>query len=414
MFKKSLALIVMGALSISLLSGCGGSKPAETAAPAETKEAAAPAAEAKPAGGDAGERLTKSLAVDVSGLKSSDNQPLLLETEAKEIPQRPEDPKALPEEDPLHWYDLEYSGWSAEKVNIPQSPADGAMGKKVTLIVHGDHPYVTAYVNGAKKVADAYGMEMNVMSPNFNVDVQNQLVDQAINAKPDMIIEIPTDAKVAVQQFRKINQAGIPLIAANTLPEDEGMKYVIGWAGPDDWGQMRMLAKSFAEKMNYEGGYTITQHSPGGSPYFSRTYGIVTELKKIAPNMKLLDAQAPGFEAEKTMQLTSDWITKFGPELKGIMAADDSAQQIGINEACKNANREDIIRIAAGNSKVGMDAVKAGTVTAITYQSAEADGAVVTKMAADWFNGVEVEPVRYLPKHIITKDDVDQYMPAQW
>lgn len=401
---------MVGALSISLLSGCSGSS---TTTPQETKPAATQKAD-ETSGGSGDDNLAKSLAVDVSTLKSSDGQPLLLETESKDIPERPEDPSALPEDDPLHWYDLEYSGWSAEKVNIPKSPADGTFGKKVTLIVHGDHPYTTAYINGAKKIADAYGMEVNVMSPNFNVDVQNQLVDQAINAKPDMIIEIPTDAKVAVQQFRKINQAGIPVIAANTLPEDEGMKYVIGWAGPDDWGQVRMLAKVFAEKMNYEGGYTIVQHSPGGSPYFSRTYGIVTELKKIAPNMKLLDAQAPGFEAEKTMQLTSDWITKFGSELKGIMAADDSAQQIGINEACKNANREDIIRVAAGNSKVGMDAVKEGTVAAITYQSAEGDGAIAMKMAADWFNGLEVEAVRYLPKHIITQEDVDQFMPAQW
>ena len=51
---------------------------------------------------------------------------------------------------------------------------------------------------------------------------------------------------------------------------------------------------------------------------------------------------------------------------------------------------------------------------AITYQSAEADGAVALKAAVDWFDGVELEPVRYLPKHVITQADVDKYMPAQW
>jgi ribose transport system substrate-binding protein len=62
-----------------------------------------------------------------------------------------------------------------------------------------------------------------------------------------------------------------------------------------------------------------------------------------------------------------------------------------------------------------MDFVKAGTLHAITYQSAEADGALPMKLAADWFCGKEIaRPVYYLRKHIITKDDVDQFMPAQW
>ena len=33
---------------------------------------------------------------------------------------------------------------------------------------------------------------------------------------------------------------------------------------------------------------------------------------------------------------------------------------------------------------------------------------------AEWFNGKSLKPVIYLPKHIITNADVDNYMPAQW
>ena len=114
------------------------------------------------------------------------------------------------------------------------------------------------------------------------------------------------------------------------------------------------------------------------------------------------------------MQVVSDWITRYGAELKGIASADDSGAQIGINEAVKNAGREDIIRVAAGNSKVGMDFVKEGKLHAITYQSPEADGATPMELAAEWFSGKQIEPVRYLPMKIITKENVDQYMPAQW
>ena len=360
------------------------------------------------------ENLKWSLAVDISKVKSSDGQPLLLKLEKKKIPPRPADPSALPKTDPGHWYDMEYAGWSAKKINIPESPKNGARGKKIIVILNGDHPYLTAYSQGAYKVAGAYQMDINILSPNWDVAVQNQMLDESIVDKPDMIILIPLDAKVAVQQIRKVNQAGIPIIVSNMLPEDEGMKYCIGWTGPDDWGQFRMLARVWADKLGKKGGVAYIRHAPGGSPYFARTYGPISELSTYAPEIKTLDMQAPGFKAEDSMKVVSDWLTRFGDKLKGICAADDSAQAIGIIEALKKAGRKDVVVVAAGNSKIGMDAVKAGNLYAITYQSAEDDGAAAVKMAADWFDGLKIPPVRYLPKHIITAKDVDQYMPAQW
>lgn len=362
----------------------------------------------------AAENLKWSLAVDISKVKSSDGQPLLLGLEKKEIATRPANPDALPKEDPGHWYDMEYAGWSAEKINIPESPKDGARGKRIIVIINGDHPYLTAYSQGAYKVAGAYQMDITILSPNWDVAVQNQMLDESIVDAPDMIILVPLDAKVAVQQIRKVNQAGIPIIVSNMLPEDEGMKYCIGWTGPDDWGQFRMLARAWADKLGKKGGVAYIRHAPGGSPYFARTYGPISELSSYAPDIKTLDMQAPGFKAEDSMKVVSDWITRFGDDLKGICAADDSAQAIGIIEALKKAGREDVVVVAAGNSKIGMDAIKAGNLYAITYQSAEADGAVAVKMAADWFDGLEVEPVRYLPKHVITAKDVDDFLPAQW
>jgi ribose transport system substrate-binding protein len=354
---------------------------------------------------------------DVTALKSTDGQPLLIVDDSPLVPPaRPANPEALPEEDALRWYKLEYAGWQCQKEKMPSAPGTGARGKRVICLRHMDHPYTTAYTRGMQMVADFYGIQLETLTAgNADVNIQSRQVDQVINERPDLAILFPVDAESAVPMLRKLYKAGIPVIASNLIPVDEGMRYVLTWTGPDDWGQFRMLAREFARRMNNKGSYCIIQHMPGGSPFFSRTYAVVTELKKIAPEMKLLEKQTTMLEAEKTMQVVSDWITKYGPELKGIVSADDSGAQTGINEAVAKANREDIIRVAAGNSKVGMDFIRKGKLHAITYQSAEADGALPMKLAADWFNGKEItRPVYYLPKHVITKDDVDQYLPAQW
>lgn len=358
--------------------------------------------------------LSAAAPADIWQLISGDGQPLLLPSEPKVIPPRPEDPQAFPEDDARHWYDLEYAGWNSDKINLPASPGDGPRGKRVILLKMVDHPYNTAYSLGLKKVAGALGIQVKTMVANSDINIQAQQVDQAINEKPDLVIINPVDAQACTPLIKRMNAAGLPVIASNMVASSEAMRYCLAWTGPDDWGQMRQLARKFAELMNYEGGYCIVQHRPGGSPFFSRTYSFVTELKQIAPKIEMLAAQTTDLEAEKTMQVVSDWITRFGENLRGVVAADDSAAQIGINEATRMAQREDIVRVAAGNSKVGMDFVKEGTLHAITAQSAEADGALALHLAAEWFSGKAIPEVRYLPIRLITKENVEEYLPPQW
>jgi ABC-type sugar transport system substrate-binding protein len=363
-------------------------------------------------GGEAG--LRASLAVDVYSLHGTDGQPLILPGESNDIPKRPDEPSSLPESDRGHWWDIEYAGWTTEKVSMPESPGDGAIGKRIVLVRAGDHPYWTAYVRGFMTIADAYDMDVKVFNSNWNMDLQAQQTDQAVNDRPDMIIFSPVDATACTPLLRKINRAGIPCITSNTIPSDDAMKYCLAWTGPDDWGQFRLLARRFADDLGRTGGYAIVRHMPGSSCYFARTFAPITELMEYAPDMRLLVMDTANLEAEGTMQLVSAWITKFGDELRGLMLPGDGFSMTGALEAAKNAGRDDIVIVAAGNSKTGMDSIKIGDALAVTYQSAEGDGALALQTAARWFNGEDIEPVNYLPKHIITKEDVDDFMPAQW
>ena len=355
-------------------------------------------------------------APDVFALRGTDGQPYLFPPagEAKVIPERPADPKALPETDKGHWWDIEFAGWKADKEPMPESPGDGPAGKRVILLKAGDHPYWTAYVRGFHVIAGAYGIKTKVFNSNWNVDLQAQQTDQAINEHPDMIIFAPVDSTACTPLLRRIHKAGIPCVTSNTIPCDEAMKYCLAWTGPDDWGQFRMLARTFADAMGKKGGYAIVRHMPGSSCFFSRTYAPITELREYAPEMKLLAMDTSNLETDVSMQLVSAWLTKFGDELKGLVLADDGFTLTGTLEAVKKAGRNDIVIVVAGNSKTGMDSVKAGETLAISYQSAEGDGALAVHTAARWFSGEQLDPVAYLPKHIITQQDVDKFMPAQW
>ncbi|MDR1446183.1 MAG: substrate-binding domain-containing protein, partial [Treponema sp.] len=163
-----------------------------------------------------------------------------------------------------------------------------------------------------------------------------------------------------------------------------------------------------------QGGIAYVTHNPGTSPYFARMYGPRSELKTYAPNIRTLDFQTPGFDAAATKQVVADWITRFGPQLNALFLADDSAHAIGAVDAIKEAGRTDILIVAAGNSKAGMDLVASGDVLAITYQTAEGDGAACVKAMADFFNGKSLPELGYLAQDIITKSNVAGFQPPQW
>lgn len=370
--------------------------------------------EGEATGGQSDDMLAKSKAVDTSKLKTTDNQPLIEAEPPRTVPVRPANPASLPEDNALHWFDTEYAGYTVEKMKMPERPTGGAYGKFVVLLQAGHHPYWTAYLKGFTQIAEAYGMRYKIYNGNWTLDLQAQQAEQAINDRPDIIVFAPCDQAGALPILRKLYQANIPVITSNTIPSDEAMKYTLTWVGPDDWGQFRKLARAMADKLGKKGGYAIVGGIPGTSCFYGRSWSVVTELKTYAPEMEYLAMDASSYKAEPTFQMVSTWLSKYGNKLKGIVLPDDGETMAACLEAVKKAGRTDIVIVAAGHSKTGLDAVKSGAAYALTYQSGESDGAMGLQMAADWMNGQELPKVRAIAQRIITKEVVENYYPTQW
>lgn len=319
------------------------------------------------------------------------------------------------ETDANHWHYKEYLDWDeANDAKFPESPADGQEGKKVILIVHGAHAWTTCYTEAFQKACDAVGMEVTVYDPNWDQGNQDSYIDQAINEHPDAIALIPLSADHATQQFKKITDAGIPAFCVNTTPEAEAMNYIISYTGPNDWYQMRTLADMLGEKMEGKGGVAYITHNVGGSPYYARCYGPMTELAEKYPDIETLDIQSPGFEASKVKQVVSDWITKYGDKLNAIVLADDSDQAIGAAEACEAAGRDDIVIVAAGISKQGLDLVKDGKLYGMSYQTCQGDAGLAVRTISEWFCGIDVNRVNYLRTDVVTSENTADFEPCQW
>jgi len=357
--------------------------------------------------------------LDFSLAKANDGQPLVFwSLEHRTPPPRPARPEDFPEADKRHWHDSEYAGWGVEKADLPPSPMDGPRGKRVFYLLNtydsGDSGYGGAIRRGAAKIADLLGIDLEMRFANISAETQALHVKEALSARPDLVIIEPTDARQATDHIKRFHRAGVPVIVSLMGIEAEAYPYILCYTGPDDWGQTRALARRFAEGTGGKGGYCVIQHVPGSGTDAGRSWGAVTELAEAAPGMRLLEKGYAGFEKDPVREMVAGWIRKHGKDLAGIMVADDASMLQGAVEAVEAAGRNDIVLCSAGNSKTGMDLVRAGKVLAITYQSAESTGALPVVAAADYFDGVALPPVKSLPIRLITRENVGEFYPPQF
>lgn len=328
----------------------------------------------------------------------------------KFIPPRPENPAVFPETSPEHWYDKEFAGWHTGKRRQPSPCGTGTEGKRIALLLAGDHPYQKEYLRGLREAAVKKGMILSIYNAGWDPELQEQQMETIITEHPDMAILMPENNEDSSYLYRHLYEAGIPVIASNMLPEDDGFPYILSWTGPDDWEQTRQLGRRFAKLMKNEGGYAIVTHLPGTSPYYARAWGAITELHNNYPRMQLLEMDSAGLNRQKTCEMVLSWLKKHGTRLKGIISADDNVSQLGINDALTLYGRKELVRVANGSTPAGINLLRNGDLDAITWQDPVLDGALPVETAVDWFRGLEIEPVKYLPVRIVDKESLDQFV----
>ncbi len=358
--------------------------------------------------------LNNLITKEVFSLKRSDGHKLIEKTISKDYPNRPINPKKYPKTDSKYWFDEEFPGFNFKDKQNLSSPKKSVRGKKVILLTGETHPYWSAFERGFRQIADLFEIEVEILNSDWNIDIQAYQTDEAIKKNPDIIIFCSVNPNLAIPLFKKIKKAGIPLFVANQVPAPEAFNDLISWVGPDDWGNMRLLARALADKLNKKGNYAVIGHMPGTNVYNARAYAPITELAKYAPDMKLLDLQTANLNPDTTKQLVYQWLIKYGDKLNAIIVPDGSTSITGVLKALEITGRTDVIVVSSGHSKLALDYVNSGKCYAITYQSPESEGAISLYTAIKWYMGYDIKSIQYLTPGLIFKKNVNNFLPAEW
>ncbi len=277
----------------------------------------------------------------------------------------------------------------------------------------GDCPYCSGLLAAYEEQAELLNVDLTILNGQLEADLQAQQMDQLIAQQPDAIIAVPIDTRALIPGLARAQAAGIPVIDATIAVDPAGEEYVVGYVGIDDVLAGELSADLMIEALGGEGQVAVVAGSPGGSEVL-RTQGFVDQMAAEAPGIEIVAIEHGDFTKERALALTRDLISRFGDELDGIWAEDDTMAS-GVSQGVAEAEKSEAIKVIGMNgNKAGCEEIAAGRMYGTIVQQPYVDGAWSVIYAVNVLQGNM--PGEYIPltQPEITQENIDEWLPRCW
>lgn len=191
------------------------------------------------------------------------------------------------------------------------------------IVKASESEYWQIVLDGAKKAAKHFGVELIAQSPTSESDVAKQvaILETAISMKPDAIVIAPTVADALVPGIEKAMKEGIPVIIIDSAANTDNYvsflasnNYAIGQKSADALAQA--MIKKFGKAEGKVAGITFMS---GVGSLEARKAGFIDRIKEKYPGIQLIDFRDAQGKQGNTIGIVQDLLTAH-PDLRGIYA----------------------------------------------------------------------------------------------
>jgi ribose transport system substrate-binding protein len=309
------------------------------------------------------------------------------------------------------------------------------------------NPWFVSLVDTAKAKADEYGYELDVQVADGDPAKTSAHIDAFIAKGVDVIVLDPTDLAAAAADAQRAVDAGIPVIALGTVPDDSPIVTTVLFNPYGNGFEAgRYVAQTFGPDAQITAAAILG--TVGNSTSESRVNGMITGIiyersEQLGLGMSKEDAMLAGFNKfqelknsgsftypeakfdvksmgvgfwteEGGLDAAEDILTAHGNDLNIILAENDF-MGMGALRAVENANLKGKIQIAnaADSFRVALDLIKSGDmlVTGLCSGSHTGEGVIelIHQIFDKGFDANNLPLGSYYPSQIVTKDNVDQF-----
>lgn len=262
---------------------------------------------------------------------------------------------------------------------------------------------------GAEQAAKDYGVSVDVIGPNAESEVQQQveMIENKIGQGVDALAIAPATPDTVLSVLEQADAAGIPVLAIDTdIPNYENKKSFIG-TGNEKAGEM---GGAYAAELVGEGAKAIVLRGRAGdTTHDQREAGIVSALE--AGGVEVLEVRDCMAEAEKAMNAVQDMLNRYS-QIDVVVTTCDSMAQ-GAQRAIEGANLETPVVGFDGTIPVAELIVEGSVIKATVAQAPFEMGYLAVENMIKLANGETIEERIDSGAKLITIENAQEYIDDQ-
>jgi ABC-type sugar transport system substrate-binding protein len=248
----------------------------------------------------------------------------------------------------------------------------------------------------------------------FDFEVMADGLENFIAQDVDIILHFALDSLPMIETYKKIVDAGTPLILTMDPPDYKAYDYMTAFSGLDTRDAGRQCALLLHNELGGKGNIALITAPKGSSSELQYTAGFKNEMTRLNTGMKIVAEQPGDWDITVAQQAASDILTKY-PNIDGFYVSDDWMGGGLVRALKEKGYKPGQVKIAvAGGSKIGVKDFKDGWYLGIADQ-----GPVLCVYQDIFFMrallemGVQLPHFSMVRQELITWDNIDRF-PGTW
>jgi ribose transport system substrate-binding protein len=285
--------------------------------------------------------------------------------------------------------------------------ASTAQAETILLNMKGPgagNPFWAAVEAGAKEKAAELGVDLVVMSPPQESDVQAQIaqIEDQLAKGVNAIALAPTDPNALAPLVDAAKAKNVPVVFVDTKGINEGVTFI----GTNNEQGAKLAADFICGKVEKGSDVAILQGIVTQSTGQARAEGSKAGL--TACGLNVVAEQPADWDRAKALSVMENILTG-NPNLKAVFASNDN-MALGAIEAIKAAGKLDRIMVVGFDANPDAAAsILAGEMTASVAQNPKNMGALGVENALKLLKGETIDPVIDTGTLLVTAENAAQY-----
>lgn len=255
--------------------------------------------------------------------------------------------------------------------------------------VDGTNDFWTSLILGTKMAAKEYGADLTILAPEREQDVkrQNELLQQAIEEKPDAILISPSSFTDSDELLKKAKKAGISIVYIDSYTKENLQEFTVATDNLEAGRKLGEYARRLIEDEK-EAQIAIVSHVKGVSTAVEREQGFREGLGELGENV--VEVVYCDSQFEKAYELTQELLKKY-PHLK-LIAGMNEYSSVGAARAIRDAGAVQKVKVVGiDSSKEAVQLMEEGVFSGLVIQKAFKMGYIGVREAIRMIYGEKVE-----------------------